>query len=129
MEIDLDGPAFGREKTIHLTPLVFLGNNEYAMELFRVGSRMSLEGGRLCLYIADIQSRWGLLKLMFRAICGRLVQSRDFLTYSLHSCRIESGRHRLHVAVDGEVVDLSPPLAYTIRKKALRVFVPALANA
>lgn len=60
------------------TPLVFVGNNQYELELFRVGTRNCLNSGELSLYVANTSSRWGMFKLGVRAALGRLRQSRDF---------------------------------------------------
>jgi diacylglycerol kinase family enzyme len=37
---------------------------------------------------------------------------------------IELARHRVSVALDGEVAIMRPPLEYRIRPRALRVIVP-----
>jgi diacylglycerol kinase family enzyme len=66
------------EADVRRTPLVFVGNNEYQLDLLRVGSRVRLDQGCLSLYIANTTSRWGMLKLGVRAALGRLRQSRDF---------------------------------------------------
>jgi diacylglycerol kinase family enzyme len=110
------------------TPLVFLGNNRYELDLYRVGTRDRLDRCELSLYIANTQTRWGMLMLAFRTAVGRLQQARDFESYCLSECWIESRRHRLHVALDGEVVKLSPPLHYRIWPKALSVYVPPERN-
>lgn len=114
----------GDKSTVLQTPMVFVGNNLYEIDLFNIGKRTCLDNGQLSLYIANVQSRWGLIKLTMRAMVGRLRQSRDFETLSLQECWISSKRHFLHVSADGEVIDLKPPLHYRTRKQVLPVFVP-----
>jgi len=63
-----------------------------------------------------------------RALIGRLQQARDFESFCLSSCVIETCRRRLHVAADGEVLTLSPPLEYRVRPGALRVCLPETAE-
>ena len=109
---------------VRRTPFVFVGNNEYELDMLNVGTRRCLDRGELCLYIASVQSRWGLLVLFVRTCLGSLKQSRDFHSFCLSGCSIATRRHRLHVAVDGEVVTMNPPLEYAIRAQALRVIVP-----
>ena len=110
---------------VHLkTPLLFVGNNRYRLELPKVGSRDRLDEGILSLYVATAHTRWGMLKLLFRATFGRLRQSRDLESMYSDDLWIESRRRRLHVALDGEVLRLAPPLHYQIWPAALRVFVP-----
>ncbi len=112
------------QTAVRKTPMVFVGNNRYELDRLRVGTRDRVDRGELCLYIADTQTRWGMLKLTFRALLGRLDQARDFEADYISECWIEARRHRLHVALDGEVVKLSPPLHYRIWAKALRVCTP-----
>ena len=113
------------EKTVRRkTPLVFIGNNRYQLDLFQIGKRTCLKQGELSLYVATAQTRWGVFKLCLHALLGTLRQSRDFETVCVGSCQIGSRRHRMHVAVDGEVIRGSPPLDYRIRAGALRVCVP-----
>jgi diacylglycerol kinase family enzyme len=110
------------------TPFVFVGNNEYAVDLRNLGQRASLDGGALCLYVARQQSPWGLLRLALRAARGRLDEARDFEMHcSLAGLEIASRASRLRVALDGEVAVLQTPLRYRIRPRALRVFAPAAA--
>jgi YegS/Rv2252/BmrU family lipid kinase len=105
------------------TPLLFVGNNRYRLELPKVGSRDRLDDGVLSLYVATAHTRWGMLKLLFRAAVGRLRESRDLEAMYSDDVWIETRRRRLHVAVDGEVLRLAPPLHYQIWPGALRVFV------
>jgi YegS/Rv2252/BmrU family lipid kinase len=106
------------------TPLVFVGNNRYRLELPQIGARDRLDEGVLSIYVATAHTRWGMLKLLFRAAFGKLRESRDFEAMYAKEVWIETRHRRLHVAIDGEVVRLHPPLHYRIRPGALRVFIP-----
>jgi diacylglycerol kinase family enzyme len=106
------------------TPLLFVGNNRYRLGPPKIGSRDRLDEGVLSLYVATAHTRWGMLKLLFRAAFGRLEESRDLRAMHPRDVWIETRHRRLHVAVDGEVVRLAPPLHYEIWPGALRVFVP-----
>lgn len=106
------------------TPLVFVGNNRYEFDLFTIGTRGSLCAGELGLYIANTQSRWGIIKLIIRTAFGRLKQARDFELSCQKEFWIESRKHVLRVALDGEVVRLRPPLHYRTWPGALQVCVP-----
>lgn len=112
------------ESVVRQTPMVFIGNNLYQIDLLNIGKRNCLDKGELWLYLANVQSRWGLIKLTMRAMVGRLQQSRDFESLCLQECWIDSKRHQLHVSADGEVIELKPPLHYRSLKQALPVFVP-----
>jgi diacylglycerol kinase family enzyme len=111
------------------TPFVFIGNNEYRMDGFAIGARTDLDRGHLSLYVAQRPGRLKLLMLALRALTGRLRQARDFDARTATEIVIESRRRRLHVATDGEVTTMTPPLHYRIRPGALSVMLPASDNA
>ncbi len=105
------------------TPLVFVGNNRYRLDLLRIGGRDRLDEGVLALYVATTSTRWGMLKLMARAMVGRLEQSRDFETLVSREVTISRRKETL-VAADGELERMEPPLKYESWPGALKVIVP-----
>lgn len=106
------------------TPFVFIGNNEYAMESFKIGRRVCLDAGKLSLYITHRTGRLGLVRLCLRALFARLRNDKDFLAMCTDEVTIETRHKRLRVAFDGEVDILETPLHYHVRPGALRVIVP-----
>ncbi len=98
----------GRE---HIDPAVVLvSNNPYAVDRPLVsGSRPTLDSGRLGIVVLDRPRQraqpparaWTATALKVNAPCV------------------------VHAGVDGEAVDLSPPLEFAIRPRALRVRIPA----
>ena len=107
-----------------LTPFVFVGNNEYAMDLFNVGLRERLDKGVLSIYITHRTSRMKLIGLALRAMAGKLRDEKDFLELYSSEVKILTRRKRLRVAFDGEVDVMKTPLHYRVRPGALRVLVP-----
>jgi len=120
VRVSIDGTTLTRR-----TPFVFIGNNKYEMEGFRIGQRERLDGGELSLYVANRIGRLGLLRLAVRALFHRLDQERDFASVCARSIVIETRRHRLHVATDGEISRIATPLEYRILPGALSVLVAA----
>ena len=108
-----------------LTPFVFVGNNEYAMDLFNIGLRERLDRGVLSIYITHRTSRLKLIRLALRAVFGSLRDDKDFLALASDEVKIQTGRKRLRVAFDGEVDVMETPLQYRVRPGALRVIVPS----
>ncbi len=106
------------------TPVVFIGNNEYQFDLFNLGKRTQLDCGKLSLSIAKVDNRWGLFKLTMRSLAGCAGRASDVEAFHASNCLIETRRHRLPIALDGEVVHLRPPFHYCIRPAALSVCVP-----
>ena len=106
------------------TPFVFVGNNEYAMDLFNIGGRDRLDKGVLSIYITQRTSRLKLITLALRAVIGNLRNDKDFLELRSNEVKIATRHKRLRVAFDGEIEVMKPPLEYRIRSRALRVIVP-----
>lgn len=106
------------------TPFVFVGNNEYAMDLFNIGARNRLDKGVLSIYITQRTSRLKLITLALRAVVGSLRNDKDFLELRSNEVKIATRHKRLRVAFDGEIEVMKPPLEYRIRSRALRVIVP-----
>ena len=114
----------GQEFT-HRTPFVFVGNNEYKMNLFEMGTRASLTDGQLSLYFAPLTRRWHLFRFTLRAILGRLADEADFTALPASEVWVDTRhRRRLRVATDGEITLMDAPLHYVVRPGALRVIVP-----
>lgn len=120
VRVDAEGEA-----QLHRTPFVFVGNNRYGMEGFRIGARASLQGGELALYIGRRHGRLGLLVLACRALLRRLRQDVDFALLTGPAFVVSTRHARIRVATDGEVAMMDTPLRYRIRPGALRVLVPA----
>lgn len=119
VRLSLDGMSFNRR-----TPFVFIGNNRYEMEGFRIGARSCLSEGRLSLYTTNRTSRMGLFILALRALMGRLKVDKDFLEVCASEIWIDTRHRRVRVALDGEVMIITPPLHYRILPQSLRVMVP-----
>ena len=111
---------------VHRTPFVFIGNNIYHMEGFRVGERDRLSDGVLSVYVAERAGRLQIFVLALRALTGRLRQARDFRAFATTELRIDTPRSHARIATDGELCLLPAPLHYRIHPRALRVFVPAV---
>lgn len=119
VRIDLGGRSFLRK-----TPFVFVGNNEYDMDLYNIGRRLAMDDGQLSVYFLHRGGRWGVTLLLWHTLVGRLRQWKDFEEVSTDSITIQTRRKKLHVAFDGEVAEMRTPLHYKIVPKALKVIVP-----
>ncbi len=111
------------------TPLLFVGNNQYRIDLGAAGQRDRIDGGELCVMVMRKNTRAGLIAASVRALFNR--SRPDDMVYldGVERLRVGSHRGRLAVSLDGEVVRAEPPLDYRIRKKALRVIAPGLGRA
>jgi YegS/Rv2252/BmrU family lipid kinase len=106
------------------TPLLFVGNNDYRLEMPGAGTRESLSDGQLCVMVMRKDTRIGLLATVVRALTGT-TRSNDMVKLDgVERLRVDSRKHRLAVSLDGETCHVATPLDYAIRKGALRVMVP-----
>lgn len=103
------------------TPFVFVGNNAYQINLLSLGARSCLDAGQLSLYVANCSTRWALLRMVWRTLLGTLDQATDFDSLCISDLTVETPKHHIAVALDGEVLHLRPPLHYRVRPRALRV--------
>lgn len=120
VSIQLEG-----KELLRRTPFVFVGNNEYEMELYNIGRRERLDKGQLSLYFLRRSGRWGVALLLIHTLTGRLKQWEDFEAVTTDEVVIQTRKRLLPVALDGEVVAMESPLNYRIRPKALKVLVPS----
>jgi len=106
------------------TPLLFVGNNDYRVDLGAAGQRASLEDGQLCVLVMRKKTRIGLIAATVRALLNRSRPDDLVRIDGVERLGVASHRSRLTVSLDGEVISAAPPLEYRIRKQALRVIAP-----
>ena len=116
--------AFEGQQIVRRTAFLFVGNNEYKIAGFELGSRSCVNAGKLGLYLSQGTGRLGLFRLAFHALFGRVDQAKDFDVFCVSEARVQTGKRRLLVACDGEVERMQTPLHYRIRPAALHVLVP-----
>jgi diacylglycerol kinase family enzyme len=106
------------------TPLLFVGNNDYRIDIGAAGKRESLEGGELCVLVMRKKTRRGLIAASLRAFFDRSRPDDLVRLEGVERLRVWAARPQLVVSLDGEVLGAKLPLEYRIRKKALRVIAP-----
>src|SRR6476661_4995826 len=106
------------------TPLLFVGNNDYRIDLGAPGQRESIEDGTLSVFVMRKKTRRGLIAASIRALFNRVRDDDMVRIENVQRLRVSSHRSALAVSLDGEVVGAAPPLDYKIRSKALRVIAP-----
>jgi YegS/Rv2252/BmrU family lipid kinase len=106
------------------TPLLFVGNNDYRIDIAAPGKRESLNDGELCVLVMRKKTAAGLIAASVRALLNRARADDMVQLDGVERLSVGSARSKLRVSLDGEVVRAEPPLEYRIRKKALRVAAP-----
>jgi diacylglycerol kinase family enzyme len=113
----------GREAQV-VTPLLFVGNNDYRLELPDPGTRERLDAGELCVIVLRRKSRLGFAIAAVRALFGRARCADVVALDDVRELIVDSSRPALRIALDGETALMETPLTYRIRAGALQVIVP-----
>lgn len=121
VELVVDG-----QKRIYRTPLVFIGVGERGLQVPSLGQR--LPGGRRGLHVMVVRgrSRARLLALGLAAVSrgmDSVSRTPEFESFIVDELRIGM-KGMGTVAVDGEIVHVTAPLAYELRRDALTVVCP-----
>jgi diacylglycerol kinase family enzyme len=106
------------------TPLLFVGNNDYRIDIGAPGRRERLDGGELCVMVMRKKTRRGFIAATIRALFDHTREDDMERIDSVGRLRVSSHRTWLPVSLDGEIVRAEPPLDYRIRRRALRVIAP-----
>lgn len=119
LTLECDGQQVRR-----LTPIFFVGNNEYSGGVFEDSKREALDRGRLWFCTARTRGYGGLLRLAWRAVAGGYDDAAELETFAAaKGAAWFKGRGR-RVAIDGENCLLEEPLRFRSRPGRLRVIGP-----
>lgn len=105
------------------TPIVFVGNNQYEVNVRSLGKRARLDGGKLAIYTVRATSRVRMLWIALKDILQR-GNPPELEEHQVDRADIVTNKRSVRVALDGEVLRMKPPLTYKSRPGALRVFFP-----
>jgi diacylglycerol kinase family enzyme len=117
--VDVDGRRVQRK-----TRLVFIGNNEYEMNVFTAGARDRFDSGDLYLYIVNCPNVLCLVGLALYALVRDARRSPRFESWKAPELTIEARRRRLPAVLDGELFHFTPPLVFRNLTRVLQVIVP-----
>ncbi len=109
------------ESVTYRSSLVMVGNNAYRMEGLDAGSRDSLTSGQLSVYVVQSEGKLGLARLIWQIVAGRAEEGEEFEVHHVTAATVETASSTMPVARDGEVAQLTMPLQFRIRSKALLV--------
>lgn len=107
------------------TELVFVGNNQYELDLLHLGQRARIDAGELCCFILEVPNRAHLWRHIFRYLRDKQPKRHFLRTLEVTELTvIPRSPGSVEVAADGEVFQLTAPLEYRVLSRALRVVVP-----
>ncbi len=114
----------GNEAEQEDTPLLFVGNNEYRLDLSAPGCRDRLDNGRLSVFVMRTKSRLGMFAAIVRALFNRPRDDDMIRLEDVKTLEVRSSRAPLTISIDGETLQLAAPLIYRTWPKALTVIAP-----
>jgi diacylglycerol kinase family enzyme len=106
------------------TPIVFVGNNVYEVDVFPPGGRKALDDGLLCLYTVQAHGRAQVIRLGLRVLLGRAHGADGFEARTCTELEVSLHHGETSVALDGEIRRMRSPLRYRVRPRSLRVLAP-----
>lgn len=113
----------GLSRTL-VTPLLFVGNNEYAIDPGHLGERASLTDGELSVYAVAAQQPLGLIGFAARALLGLARPERDFQLFAAAREIVLDGEGWVEGAFDGEIEVMPLPMVIRSLPGALGVVLP-----
>ncbi len=120
LEVEVDGQRYPVK-----TPLIFFGNNQLQLAEMKLRIAEAAEAGKVAGVVVAKSDKRTLFKTLWQLIKGNLDQASDVYSFAADEVIVHSKRNKLTVAVDGEIVTMTPPLKITVRKHALNIMVLA----
>jgi diacylglycerol kinase family enzyme len=105
------------------SPFLFVGNNRYRTSGRQIGTRATLDSGRLWVCTAPKSGSRNILGVVLRTLLGGPTD-QDLKVVEVEEISVDPGTVRVNVSTDGEVSVMDAPLHYRIRPRALDVLVP-----
>lgn len=119
LQIEVDGVKYPVK-----TPLIFFGNNQLQLADLNLKIAESAAQGRVAGVVVAKSDKLTLFKMLWQLVKGNLEKAPDVYSFDADQVVIHSNRKKLTVAVDGEIVEIKPPLQIRVQKNALKVRVP-----
>lgn len=119
LEVEVDGQKYPVK-----TPLIFFGNNQLQLADMKLRIAECAEKGKVAGVVVVKSDKRTLFKILWQLVKGHLDQAPDVYSFSADEVKIYSKQKKLTVALDGELVEMQPPLQISVRKNALNIMVP-----
>lgn len=121
LRLHIETPSESRDVR---SPFVVVANNRYTGHVLDASLRPRLDEGRLWLYTTRARTRWSLIRLIAQALTRSIDDTDALDVRDTVEVTISASRGPVHVACDGEPVNLTLPLRFKIRPRALLVLAP-----
>ena len=111
------------------TPMIFVANNPYQLELFNLAGADLIREGKLVALVAPDVGRWGLVAFAIRLALGGMNRGRDFQLFAGRDIVVETRARSATVARDGERGRMRAPFRFRLHAGALQLVAPPPAPA
>lgn len=115
----------GRVETFRTQMFVVAVNAYDLSQTGAVSPKTTFNDGRLAMYSLSFMSRLQFIGVVAKYLRGRISDVPGFRSIRTTSLRLDTGKRRLRVSIDGELVDLDTPLQLAAVPASLLVRGPA----
>lgn len=106
------------------TPMIFIANNPFQLELFSLAGADLIRDGKLVALVAPDVDRWGLIAFAIRLALGTVDQDRNVRLLAGRDILVETRRRGTVVARDGERSRMRAPFRFLLHSGALDLLAP-----
>ena len=116
----------GRVETLR-TQMFVVAVNSYDLEQVRlVAPKTTFNDGRVTIYSLSFMGRWEFIRATAKYFRGKIADVPGFRRVRTTQLRVDTGRRRLRVSLDGELVEMQTPLQIAAVPASLLVRAPEL---
>ena len=114
----------GRVETLR-TQMFVVAVNSYDLEQVRlVAPKTTFNDGRVTIYSLSFMGRWEFIRATAKYFRGKIADVPGFRRVRTTQLRVDTGRRRLRVSLDGELVEMQTPLQIAAVPASLLVRAP-----
>lgn len=106
--------------------MIQVSNNPYGPTIATLGSRPRLDTGRLGVVSLEIRSDAEAASFLAAVATGLPARFKGLRSWSTPSFEVSSGS-AIDVGLDGETLEMDPPLTFSIRSNAVAIRLPVRA--
>ncbi|MGZ5444788.1 MAG: diacylglycerol/lipid kinase family protein [Thermoanaerobaculia bacterium] len=120
--VELDG----RVETFRTQMFVVAVNSYDLAQVGVVAPKTTFNDGRVSIYSLSFMSRWQFIRATAKYFRGKVGEVPGFRSIRTTQLRVDTGRRRLRVSLDGELVEMQTPLQIAAVPSSLLVRAPLL---
>lgn len=98
------------------TPLIFFGNNQLQLADLNLKIAKDAAQGKVAGVVVAKSDKRTLFKLLWQLMRGNIEKAPDVYSFAAEQVTIHTKRNKITVAIDGEIVEMKPPLQISVKK-------------